>query len=71
MDSRNILRRKGAKDVADALRSLTAEEYKRQNKPGLDGFAFSKSSMETDVAGLEAETYMEGHSQNIHLTYLI
>ena len=31
MDNRNILRRKGAKDAADALRSLTAEEYKRQN----------------------------------------
>lgn len=55
MDSRNALREKGAKDAADALRNLTAEEYKRQNKPGLNGFAFSKSSMETDVAGLEAE----------------
>lgn len=55
MESGNILRRKGAKDAADALRSLTAEEYKRQNKPGLNGFAFSKDNMETDVAGLEAE----------------
>lgn len=52
MESGNILRRKGAKDAADALRSLTAEEYKRQNKPGLNGFAFSKDSMETDVAGV-------------------
>lgn len=55
MNGRNALREKGAKDAADALRNLTAEEYKRQNKPGLNGFAFSKDSMETDVAGLEAE----------------
>ena len=55
MNGRNILREKGAKDAADALRSLTVEEYKRQNKPGLNGFAFSKDSMETDVADLEAE----------------
>lgn len=55
MENGNILRRKGAKDAADALRSLTAEEYKRQNKPGLNEFAFSKDSMETDVACLEAE----------------
>lgn len=55
MNGRNALREKGAKDAADALRSLTVEEYKRQNKPGLNGFAFSKDSMETDVAGLEAE----------------
>ena len=52
MNGRNALREKGAKDAADALRNLTAEEYKRQNKPGLNGFAFSKDSMETDVAGL-------------------
>lgn len=55
MNGRNALREKGAKDAADALRNLTAEEYKRQNKPGFNGFAFSKDSMETDVAGLEAE----------------
>lgn len=55
MNGRNALREKGAKDAADALRNLTAEEYKRQNKLGLNGFAFSKDSMETDVAGLEAE----------------